>query len=272
MHADLSPTAVFALTTAGHDIFSAMTRLAVASLRRSNPAMAIHLALDEDSATALQRIRHPLLEEADQWLAVAVPPGTAPFRNRHLKTRLRQVIQGKFLFLDSDVFVRGSLADIFSLDTDIAAAPNHSRDERQAQLSPQDGAILQALSWQVDSRHYVNGGVIFYNDTPAAHRLASAWHGHWQHSSRQLGQHLDQPALNRALFAERPRFHLLPHAYNHQLKWAGQWQQLPVIWHYNHSSRTETRSCFESYAIELLHGAPLSPERITALAHCPPSP
>ena len=39
-----------------------------------------------------------------------------------MKTRLREIIEGPFLFLDSDTLIRGDLSPIFFLDTDIAGA------------------------------------------------------------------------------------------------------------------------------------------------------
>lgn len=261
-----TPQLVFALTTTGADIFAAMTRVAVASLRHSNPGLAILIACDQESLAALQRERHPLIREADAWLGVETPPGSAATRNRHVKTSLREIVSGRFLFLDSDVFVRGPLEQLFRLEEDIAAAPNHSRHIQHEQLPAQDAEVIESLGWQVNPALYVNGGIIYYNDTPGARRFATAWHRHWKLSSRQLGQYRDQPALNAALHAENPRLHVLPHAYNLQVKWSGEWQDQPIIWHYNYTSRDEMRTNFEILAAELQHGAKLDMQRIAAMA------
>lgn len=261
-----TPQLVFALTTTGADIFAAMTRIAVASLRHSNPGLPILIACDRESLAALQRVRHPLIHEADAWLGIETPPGNAATRNRHVKTSLRETVSGRFLFLDSDVFVRGPLEQLFRLDEDIAAAPNHSLRSWREQLPSQDAEVIASLGWQVDPGLYVNGGVIYYNDTPGARRFALAWHRRWKISSQQLGQYRDQPALNAALHAESPRLHVLSHAYNHQVKWNSGWQERPVIWHYNYTSRDELRTSFEMLAAELQHGAKLDMQRIAAMA------
>lgn len=261
-----TPQLVFVLTTTGTDIFAAMTRIAVASLRHSNPGLSILIACDQESLAALRRERHPLLSEADAWLGVETPPGSAATRNRHVKTSLREIVSGRLLFLDSDVFVRGPLEQLFQLEEDIAAAPNHSRHTRHEQLPSQDAEMITSLGWRVDPGLYVNGGLIYYNDTPGARRFASAWHRHWKLSSEQLGLYRDQPALNAALHAERPRLHVLPHTYNHQVKWNGERPEQSIIWHYNYTSREETRTSFEMLAEELQHGATLDMRRIAAMA------
>ena len=130
--------AVFSLTTTGTDIYAAMTRLAIASLRQSNPGLAVVVACDNRSLAALKAAASPLLREADRWLDVDVPPGCATFRNRHVKTRLRELIDGRFLFLDSDLFIRGPVVGLFELDADVAAVPERSPASSQQPLSGTD--------------------------------------------------------------------------------------------------------------------------------------
>lgn len=106
-----------------------MTRASIASLRVSNPSVGITIVCDAVSGRALRYSADPLLDEVDDIFISDTPDGSPGYRNRHVKTRLRQIMEGLFLFLDSDTFVRGDLSPIFSLDADIAGARNHSRDE-----------------------------------------------------------------------------------------------------------------------------------------------
>ncbi len=261
--------AVFSLTTTGTDIYAAMTRLAIASLRQSNPCLAVVVACDERSLAALKAAASPLLREADRWQAVEVPPGCATFRNRHVKTRLRELIDGKFLFLDSDLFIRAPITWLFELDADVAAVPEHLPDAPAQQLSGTDAEIIAALDWPVDPRRYMNGGVIYYNDTWPARLFARTWHLHWRQSAERLQRYVDQPALNTALHSIPAELHVLPQAYNHQVKWHDAVSEPPAIWHYNYTSRSQVRTCFESYALELQRGATLDRHRIAAMA-CQP--
>jgi hypothetical protein len=257
---------VFALTTSGADIFVAMTRIAIASLRLSNPRLNMLVVCDAVSLKALQDARSPILEEVNQWQAIEAPIGSPAYRNRYVKTCLRAVIEGSFLFLDSDIFVRGSLEGLFRIESDIAAAPNHSQDAFHAQLPDHDARMIESLGWQVGSQLYVNGGVILYKDTEGTRRFASTWHERWKHSSRQLSHYRDQPALNAALHEVKPRIQVLTHEYNFQLKWRSNCVVRPHVWHYNYTSRDQVRTHFEALAEELHRGAPLDMHCIAELA------
>jgi hypothetical protein len=257
---------VFALTTTGLDVFATMTRIAVASLRHTNPDARILIACDQESMHALRQARHPLLEEVDGWHGVATPSGSAELRNRHVKTNLRELVDDRFLFLDSDVFVSGSLESFLHIEADIAVAPNHSQDALHAQIPMHDASMIERLAWPVDPACYVNGGVVYYNDTEGAHSFASNWHRRWKYSAAHLGEFRDQPALNAALFETRPAVHHLKHEYNYQLKWDNGRIEQPVIWHYNYTSRNESRTHFEDFVDALHRGADLDRGRIAAIA------
>src|SRR5688572_16579930 len=105
----------YVVTTTGNDYFSIMTRLSLASLRLTNPGTRILVCCDQPSKDAMQGGGDPLLLEADEVLTFDTPPGTPEFRNRFVKTNLRNLIPGKFLFLDSDILVRGDLAPLFDI-------------------------------------------------------------------------------------------------------------------------------------------------------------
>ena len=107
---------VYAVTSSGRDRFSAMTRVSIASLRISNPFVEVTVACDDVSAAALKRSCDPLLKEVDNFIICGTPEGEVGYRNRHMKTRLRQIIEGSFLYLDSDTLVRGDLSSVFCLD------------------------------------------------------------------------------------------------------------------------------------------------------------
>lgn len=157
---------VFALTSEGKDYFSAMTRIAVESIRITNPTVLATLACDSDTATNLEKNKDPLLKEVDDILVIETPAGVPGFRNRWVKTSLRRYVTGPFLFLDSDILVRGDLSPVFAVPADLAAAANHSLERLEDQIWSEDRDFLNKMSWQTSDQVYVNGGVIFYNDTP----------------------------------------------------------------------------------------------------------
>jgi hypothetical protein len=170
---------VYVVTSTGRDIYSAMTRVSVSSLRLSNPNLGMTLVLDKPSSEALKAQADPLLDEVDQVLAFNTPEGPAIYRNRFIKTSLRERIEGPYLFLDSDMLIRGHLSDVFSIDADVACAPNHSKDRVEEQMCDEDRTALARMGWQTRPDVYVNGGLMLFNGTPGARRFAAAWHDGW---------------------------------------------------------------------------------------------
>lgn len=259
---------IFALTAQGGSFFSAMTRIAVASIRLSNPHLAISVYCDAETDRALRSARDPLCHEVDDWQPQTTPPGSASFRNRFVKTRLRSTLDGPFLFLDSDVLVRDDLSALFTLDTDLAGARNHSLADYSEQIWTSDAATLQALGWIVRPDVYINGGVLLYQDTEGARRFAEDWHQRWLHCFEAHHNHRDQPALNAALQATRPRLQVLPDRFNAQFKCNPGALQNAVLWHYYASvidGRPET--LFELLIQDLMCGKPLDLGRVEQMIH-----
>ena len=176
---------VYVLATDGRDFYSATTQISVEAIRISNPSLRVVVVADVFSGRALKNSGHPLLNEIDELVICDTPEGNSGYRSRHVKTRLRKIIDGPFLFLDSDTLVRGDVSPIFSLDTDIAAAPNNSRDEFSEQLYEPDARTIASMKWRLDERIFLNSGVLFYNETVNARRFASLWHQKWLEEQRK---------------------------------------------------------------------------------------
>ena len=226
---------VYVITSAGRDVYTAMTRVSAASLRMVHSAAKITVACDAATDQAVQAARDPLLGEVDEWLACETPPGDAAFRNRFIKTSLRERISGDYLFLDSDTIVRDDLSPIFKSSGDLAAAPNHSRDHVSGQIWEGDLATLAAMQWAIPPTLYVNGGVMRVSDSDGARRFYRLWHEKWQASYRQLGKPNDQPALNAAIHEVQIACACLPVRFNAQIGAYPVAMRDAAIWHYNAS-------------------------------------
>jgi len=265
----LPPRVVFALTSQGLDGFSAMTRLAVGSLRVSNHGLRITVACDQKTDAAMQRAHDPLIGEVDEWLAVQAPDGPPEFMNRHVKTRLRALIAGRFLFLDSDTIVRGDLGELLALDCDVAGARNHSRESLAEQIWEEDANALAALGWRIGDEIYINGGVLFYNDTEGARRFAGEWHRRWLQSASGGDYFRDQPALNAALADCAPRLAILPDRFNAQFVPSPEVAVDAVIWHYYSSVGRAGMTACDVLTRSLLNGGRLNMEEVRQLVEAP---
>ena len=233
----MSPKIVYAVTSSGKDIYSVMTRISVATVRLSCPGSWVVLTCDEGSARAMEQTQDPLLKEVDEVIVVPTPEGDATYRNRHIKTRVRTLVAGEFLFMDSDTIVRGDLSTLAGIHGDIAAAPNHSADSLDGQIWDEDRAHLDTMDWTFGNT-YFNGGFIFFRDTVAARALGSEWHDRWMAGFRKTGRANDQPAFNAAIAALDIRVEKLPHRYNAQFTMNRSSASEALVWHYYSTDTT----------------------------------
>jgi hypothetical protein len=175
-----------------------MTRISISSLRHFNPTCFVTVALDSISFNNLSSKRDPLLSDSDAVLEVTTPEGSPQFRNRFVKTTLREHIKGPFLFLDSDTLIRSDISEIFTPNADIKGSLNHSHENPLWQVYHYDIDTLALMNWSALKSQYINGGLIFYNDTLKSHEFGRQWHTNWLASYDKTGSPKDQPALNAA--------------------------------------------------------------------------
>ncbi len=259
------PKAIYVLTSQGNDFFSAMTRVSVASLRITNPSMRIVVACDSATESSLYSSQDPLIGEIDSLYGFDTPPGSPNYRNRYIKTQLRRLVADPFLFLDSDTLIRGELIDIFTMDFDIAGCRNHSKSTLQEQIMDLDLETIGAMGWSIGEKVYINGGVLFFNDTPKAYDLADLWHKRWLESSEQRKYFRDQPALNTALFESDPDINILPDCYNAQFKMELSAAKNAILWHYYSSQDDEPITAFEIAVRDLLDNDNLNISKVTRM-------
>jgi len=208
----------YAVTTGGCDVYSSMPLISASTVRLTNPRATITVVCDQKSLEAMRACQDRLLDAADEVISLEVPEGLAPMRSRFVKTRLGSVVEGAFLFLDSDTVVRKCLSALFYSTADVAAARNHSRRILHEQMWDCDQEIFQKMSWPVPTDHYLNSGVIFYAGNRASREFAKTWHQLWQQSYASTGDHRDQAAFNYALRMSGSRCEVLPDTFNAQIK------------------------------------------------------
>jgi hypothetical protein len=247
------PRVVYVVTSAGRDLHSSMTRVSAASVRLTNPGCTITLACDSRSATAMKSSDDPLLKEVDEFLSFDTPEGDRVFCNRFIKTSLRNRVDGSFLFLDSDTFVRKKLNGLNLIDCDIAAARNHSASTISEQIWEEDAATVRLMGWQTRNDAYLNGGVMLFQDTPSAHQFAEDWHRMWLDACQITDRYRDQPALNAALANSGVKLAILPDEFNAQIKRRVSIHDA-VIWHYYASVNDEPLTAFEALVQRVLSG------------------
>jgi hypothetical protein len=196
--------AVFILVSDHSGWYAHLTAAAVDCLRYSEPSFQVTLVCDHSTAEiARARYKH-VLDRGDS-LEVVRTAETGPAASRELKIRLREIISGTFIYIDSDAFVIDKLPKIAPED-EFCIATDAGIDLMKLR------AAHDQLGWKVPSTYY-NSGVFLARDTPGVRKLFTDWQHHWK-AFRSVGSFSDQPALNQAISRGTTRVNTLNSRYN----------------------------------------------------------
>lgn len=187
--------------------------ISIRALRIVHPKAKVTILVDEVTDQLLSALRHPILEQADDVRVVQTGMSDPVQRSRFVKTSMRAHMNGDFLYIDVDAMPVRSLAPLWKLDCDIAAAIDHNYPPDRHQLEDWVDDLYQQMNWTYDAPRYYNSGVMLFRDTPKAHELGALWHQRWLESSAR-GCNKDQPSLNSCLPVVAPRLAIMPNRYN----------------------------------------------------------
>lgn len=198
---------VYALISDDKSIYAEQAWCSIWSLKHFTPEA--HVTIVTDSATnenIQNSYRQEILSLVDELIIADLPQDTSnAYRSRWIKTRLRQLVSGDFLFVDTDTIVTSSIAAIDNCTNNIAMVldlhcplPRHPHRqvlvERQKKYFHYNYDIANAPN-------YYNSGVIYCKDTDQAYNFYDAWHEAWKQSSAmRKGLPIDQLPLMKVLW------------------------------------------------------------------------
>lgn len=190
----------YVVTSSTWDIYSQMFYISASAVKRLYPKAHVVLVTDPPGAAFAKREDYPLARLLDEVIEVPCEPTTdSMIRSRFLKTNLRNLLQGEFLFLDADTLPIRPFEQIFEAQGDMAAADDRNRDCPKPHIPTSFiEPLYRQVGWSVDLKNYYNTGVIFFRDSPQCHDLCGEWHKRWLLSCGN-GVYYDQPAFNSAV-------------------------------------------------------------------------
>lgn len=227
---------VYVLISSDADLFLEELWASLYSLRIYHPEATVKVLTDEPTAKRIYE--RPNLERMiSEVITVTVPKEYTPKeRSRVIKTTIRDIIKGSFLYIDTDTIVCHSLEEIDSINFDIAAVPDTHLPLADHPFSRgQINRIKQSLDIDIsEADYYFNSGVMFVKDTEKAHELYQRWHTNWVYSSFQKGDKDDQPALIKSDSEMGYIIKRLPDVFNCQLALSLKYFHEAYIVHFFH--------------------------------------
>ena len=193
---------VYVLTCAPEATYIEQTLLSIWSARYYNPDAHIMLLVDDKTNELLVDKRAEVLEYITEKIVIPFEDTTSTpmYRSRYIKTKVRELVDGDLLFIDSDTVINHSLEEIDQLPYDVAAVPesNLPIEDFHPALFQSMRETAQKIGWNLaGEEYYFSSGVIYAKDTPLAHQLFQLWHQYWQ-DGLKLEVRIDQPSLAKA--------------------------------------------------------------------------
>lgn len=186
---------VYVLTSDDTDIYYEQALLSVYSLRKYNPNADVVLVLDKETGSTLIGKRTKLLDYFNDRIVIDVPHCLSKLqKSRFIKTSLRFLVTGDFLYIDTDTLVLSDLSEIDNLGCDIGAVlDNHVFISEHNNKGEQIKSRLKEVGCkninEID--RYYNSGVTFVRDCQTSRVFYKQWHEKWLERTQTLPY--DQP-------------------------------------------------------------------------------
>lgn len=191
---------VYVLVSSPHDLFLDQLWGSIYSLRHFHPTAKVVVLADDHTTKRIKtddKLR-PLYSMISELKEIPVPEEyKGALRSREIKTRVRNLIDGDFLYIDTDTIIVQPLDSIDSLDVkNIAMVPDTHRPTAKDNLLSNVNRMemLYGLDKIDDNAIYFNAGVTFVRDNPLTRDFFDKWHENWL-TTVNKGYIIDQPAL-----------------------------------------------------------------------------
>ena len=229
---------VYVLVSSEKDVFLEEFWASVWSLRRFHKDITVNVVTDKPSAKRIER--HADLRQLITNVVVAEVPEhfTPKERSRELKTSIREIVKGDFLYIDTDTIICRKLDDIDNCKYDVAGIPDSNVCMKDNPFSTwMTDSVKKIFGNEITHNGYlINGGVIYAKDSEPAHKLFRLWNKNWRFSCFKKGNSQDQPALWQSDYEMGNIIGTLPDIYNCQVAMSLQYFAEAAIVHFLHMS------------------------------------
>lgn len=196
---DLNTQIVYVLVSSSDDIFLEQLWGSLYSLRQFHPKAKVLVLADAPTARRIKTENKlmPLYEMISELKEVDVPESYINvLRSRDIKTRIRNLIDGDFFYIDTDTIIAGPINGIDTLEVkNIAMVPDLHRQQASDNLWGLSWVkFLYGMDATDSNAAFFNAGVAYVKDNPLTHDFYAKWHENWL-ATVDKGVYIDQPGL-----------------------------------------------------------------------------
>lgn len=211
---------VYVLISRDSDLYLEELWVSLHSLRQFHPEERVIVLTDEITNTRIQK--QPLLVQIITEIKVIDVPAdySTKDRSREIKTSVRNLIDGDFLFIDTDTVITKPLDNVDELPVkNIAMVPElHGPFRNHMTYRYVSGDVKRIFGTDVtDSPYWFNSGCMLVKNNEFMREFFTQWHKNWEYSAFQKGNSTDQRALLKTDHDYGYVIECLPDTYNCQM-------------------------------------------------------
>lgn len=194
---------IYALVSSESDFYTEQCAISVYSLKKYNKDAKVTVICDNDT---YHYIKHKgfLSNLIDELCPILINKSyTQLQKSRYLKTTVRNIIEGDFIFIDTDTIITGKLDEINTFIGEIGAVKVQDSDlwdkkNQHRHFKKYNTKRLLPVDFNYGIDHYYNSGVILCKDTVKTREFYKTWHLLWLEGSEKYHDPHDQCNFDRA--------------------------------------------------------------------------
>lgn len=237
---------VYVVISSEEDLFLEELWASLFSLRIYHPKDTVKVLVDAPTAKRIHE-RPALDEMITEVVTVEVPEHYSQMaRSRVIKTTIRNIIDGPFLFIDTDTIICHTLEEVDNLNCDIAAVPDVHTTLKQDPFGESKVNLLKN-SFDIDitdAEYYFNSGVMYVADNELTHIFYKHWYDNWQLYLIDNVRRADQPPLVKTDKSFGYIIKRLPDVFNCQMMLSMKFFYEAYILHFIHMDFIKDQSVF----------------------------
>lgn len=232
---------VYVLTSREDDLYLEELWASLYSLRHFNKNVMVVLLSDNTTAQRIS-IRNELAGMLTEVKVVDIPSEyPTKERSRYIKTNIRNLVKGDFLFIDTDTIVCAPLDEIDNLTVkNIGMVPElHGlfKEHPTYQYTVYDTKRIFGVDVS-DSPYWFNSGCMLVRDNDFTHKFFAKWQKNWEYSAFKKHNSSDQRALLKTDYDYDYVIECIPDIYNAQIAMSLKWfydSKIIHFWHFRKS-------------------------------------
>ena len=188
---------LYVLTSNDKDLYYEQIYLSISSLLLYNSNACITLLTDDKTFKNLKGHRGDVLHLVQEIKVIKLPnKWNQKVRSRLIKTNMRNLVDGDFLYLDCDTIVLSPINIPSVWEFNIGAVKNlHFSNVQESPIYPIFHCFAKSCGINTDSPSYFNSGVLYVKDNHETREFFSQWQNLYLYYLENNSIEVDQVSL-----------------------------------------------------------------------------